>query len=460
MAKAPARPALSPKWKRFVRDYGMNLAYWYQPKGLAVTVESVEARLRILKEFEHKGAWRNLQGDYIRRLQDENVSEAEDEWDGGGAPLARMLKQVMTVLGLAWVDLNEQVEITDAGNLFLTEADKAGVLARQALRYPFSNPAVSSREHRAVKLHPVPFLIRLMQAVDGSISGMEYRLFAAKARVIGDVDKVAEQIDAFRDLSPEEQAEVARQCDAYGIGGPRRGSIYNTIRLNQSYAYRMWALSDLIEVEANQTLRLQRIRGADRTYMEEYAVNGTYIDFADQKEFLAWMGNPEAIPTKQAALDVYVGRNDLKAAAAVKKSLGATTAQLRSFRRMMIDERTLEDNIEKNFEEFGKRLGLNLNLIGRQYSTMVGPIDLLGQDKKTGQYVVIELKRDRAADKVFGQLSRYMGWVRKNLADGDEVLGVIVAARIDDKLRAACDSQDPSKVKLVEFESKMSIRPV
>jgi RecB family endonuclease NucS len=91
---------------------------------------------------------------------------------------------------------------------------------------------------------------------------------------------------------------------------------------------------------------------------------------------------------------------------------------------------------------------------------LVGPIDLLGQDLKSGRFVVIELKRDRAADRVFGQLSRYMGWVRKNLAGGDEVLGVIVAARIDDKLRAACESQDPSKIKLVEFESKMSIRSV
>lgn len=460
MTKGPVRAPLDPKWKRFVRDYGMNLAYWYQPKGLAVTVESVEARLSILKEFEHKGAWRNLQGDYIRRLQQEEVSAAEDEWEEGGAPLARMLKQVMTVLGLAWVDLDDQVEITEAGNVFLSSGEKADVLARQALRYPFSNPAVSSRDHRAIRLHPVPFLVRLLQAVDGSISGMEYRLFAAKAQRIDDVDRVANQIDAFRELAPEEQAEVARQCNSYGIGGMRRSSIYNTIRLNQSYAYRMWALSAIIVAGPDQTLSLKRLRGEARAYIDEYAVNGTYIDFADQKEFLAWMGDPYAVPSKQTALDVYVSRNDIEAAAAIKKSLGATPSALRSFRRMMIDERTLEDNIESNFEEFGKRLGFKLKLIGRQYPTTVGPIDLLGQDKKSGQYVVVELKRDRAADRVFGQLSRYMGWVRKNLAGGAEVLGVIVAARIDDKLRAACESQDSSKVKLVEFESKMSVSVV
>jgi RecB family endonuclease NucS len=437
----------------------MNLAYWYQPKGLAVTVESVDARLKILKEFEHKGAWRNLQGDYIRRLQAEEVSHAEDEWEEGGAPLARMLKQVMTVLGLAWVDLDDQVEITEAGNLFLDSEDKAAVLARQALRYPFSNPAVSSREHRTIRLHPVPFLVRLLQAVDGSISGIEYRLFAAKAQRIGDVDRVADQIDAFRDLSPPQQAEVARQCNAYGIGGMRRSSIYNTIRLNQSYAYRMWTLSDLIEAGADQTLKLKRLRGEARDYIDGYAVHGTYIDFANQKEFLAWMGDPNAAPTKEAALDIYVGRNDIEAAAAVKKDLGATAADLRSFKRMLIDERTLEDNIEKNFEDFGKRIGISLKFVGRQYPTTVGPIDLLGRDKKTGQYVVIELKRGRSADKVFGQLSRYMGWVRKNLANGEDVIGVIVGAKIDDKLRAARDAHH-TKVHLVEFESKMSVKAV
>jgi RecB family endonuclease NucS len=126
---------------------------------------------------------------------------------------------------------------------------------------------------------------------------------------------------------------------------------------------------------------------------------------------------------------------------------------------MMIDERTLEDNIEKNFEDFGKRVGLSLRFEGRQFPTTVGPIDLLGRDKRSGQYVVIELKRGRSADKVFGQLSRYMGWVRKNLADGEDVIGVIVASKIDDKLRAARDAHHTT-VHLVEFESKMSVKVV
>jgi hypothetical protein len=458
MRKAAKRPALSPKWKRFVRDYGMNLAYLYQPKGLAVTVEGVEARLKILKEFEHKGAWRDLQSSFVKRLKEEGISKAEDEWDDGGAPLARMLKQVMAVLGVAWVDPDDQVEITEAGNLFLDTGDKS-VLARQALRYQFFNPAISSKDHAAIRLHPVPYLVRLLQAVGGHITRVEYRLFASRARKISDVDKIAELIDEFRDLPKDEQKEIVRQCDAYKLAGMKRGSIYNTIKLNEAYALKMWTLSDIIEVAEDHGLRLKSIRGDARNYLDKYGAGGVFITFANEKEFFAWMGDPNAVPSKQTALDIYVSRNDIEAAAATAKTMGASATEVRNFRKMLISEKTLEDNIEKNFDDFGKRIGRTLTFIGRQYPTTVGPIDLLGQDKKTGQYVVIELKRGRSADKVFGQLSRYMGWVKKNLAGGADVAGAIVAAKIDDKLRAARDAHH-TKVDLVEFESKMSIKVV
>jgi len=458
VAKAPARPALPPKWKRFVKEYGMNLAYWYQPKGLAVAAESVEARLKILKEFEHKGAWRDLQSAFVTRLNEDGVSKASDDWDDGGAPLARMLKQVMAVLGLAWVDPDDQVEITEAGNRFLNSGDRA-VLSRQALRYQFWNPVITSGDHGAVRLHPVPFLIRLLQAVGGHVTRTEYRLFVSKARTVTDVDKVAEYIDAFRELGPEEQRELTRLCDAYKIAGVRRGSILNTIKLNEAYALKMWTLSDLIEVGQDHSLKLKSIRGHARSYLDHYAAHGAYIVFADEKEFLAWMGDPDAVPDQETALDVYVSRNDIEAAAATAKNLGATAKEVRKFKRMLIDEKTLEDNIEKNFDDFGKRIGINLELIGRQYATTVGPIDLLARDKKSRQYVVIELKKGRSADKVYGQLSRYMGWVKTNLASGSDVIGVIVGSKIDDKLRSAVTAHS-TRVLLVEYESKMSVNVV
>jgi hypothetical protein len=459
MTKAP-RVTLPDAWKRFVRRYGQDMAYWYQPKGLAITVDGVVNRLRILKEFEGAAIWRDCQADYIRRLREEGISDASATWDEGGAPLARMLKQVLTVLGLAWIDPSDRVEITIAGDSVLQSSSPEVILARQALRYQFWNPSVSSRDHQAIKLHPVPFLVRLLQAVDGSITALEYNLFVGKARSINSVDEVATLIDEFRLLSTAEQNEVARQCDNYRIGGLGRSSIYNSIKLDRSYAYKMWCLSSMIHAEGTSLkLTAGSLRGENRAYLDEYAGTGSYIAFTTEKEFLAWMGDPEKLPNKETALDIYMQRGDLEAATLVKKSLGASKSEITSFKRMMIDEKTLEDNIEANFEAFSRQVKRPLELIDRQYATTVGPIDLLARDKRTGDYVVIELKKGRSADRVFGQISRYMGWVRKNLAEGQQAHGIIVASRIDDKLRAARDAHE-TPIQLVEFESKMAVKVV
>lgn len=63
---------------------------------------------------------------------------------------------------------------------------------------------------------------------------------------------------------------------------------------------------------------------------------------------------------------------------------------------------------------------------GIEYSTGVGPIDILAVDDEDS-FVVFELKLTRGVDKVIGQILRYMGWVKQRLANGKIVSGVIVA---------------------------------
>jgi RecB family endonuclease NucS len=84
---------------------------------------------------------------------------------------------------------------------------------------------------------------------------------------------------------------------------------------------------------------------------------------------------------------------------------------------------------------------------------------LLAKEKKTGQYIVVELKKVAAQTRCTGKCSRYMGWVRKYLADGDAVHGVIAARKVDEKLMAARDAHD-TKVHLIEFEMKVSAKAV
>jgi len=108
-------------------------------------------------------------------------------------------------------------------------------------------------------------------------------------------------------------------------------------------------------------------------------------------------------------------------------------------------ESHLEDFLVENWEKtsLGKRYSLleeDGDMIGQQYRTNIGRIDLLAREKKTGDWVVIELKKGRPSISVVGQLALYMGWVQDNLARGEEeVKGVIIAGEADEKLKYAVE---------------------
>lgn len=91
---------------------------------------------------------------------------------------------------------------------------------------------------------------------------------------------------------------------------------------------------------------------------------------------------------------------------------------------------------------------------GKEYPTEVGPIDILTIDEK-GNFIVFELKLLRGADKALGQLLRYMGWVKENLAKDKEVKGVIVANKMDKKIKYAVKAT--TNVTLYEYEMKFEL---
>lgn len=70
----------------------------------------------------------------------------------------------------------------------------------------------------------------------------------------------------------------------------------------------------------------------------------------------------------------------------------------------------------------------------------VGEIDLLAKHRSRNKWLVIELKRDQSSDATVGQLLRYMGWVRRKLAKGEEeVNGLVICSGADTKMRYALD---------------------
>ena len=78
------------------------------------------------------------------------------------------------------------------------------------------------------------------------------------------------------------------------------------------------------------------------------------------------------------------------------------------------------------------------DLVGQQYPSDTGPIDILAISKDRKELLVVELKRGRASDAVMGQVQRYMGYVTAELAEeGQLVRGAIIAMEDDLRLRRA-----------------------
>jgi hypothetical protein len=162
------------------------------------------------------------------------------------------------------------------------------------------------------------------------------------------------------------------------------------------------------------------------------AINGILNDLAQRynlsllelDEVFGWMTGVEAPPIGEGEEEI--------------------TAQLRgqpaeSLARFGVEEH-LEEFLVYNWEltplgRYYDILEEDGDIVGQQYQTPVGRIDILAREKVTRNWLVIELKKGMSSDVVIGQILRYIGWVQEHLAiDGQSVKGIIIAGDVDDKL--------------------------
>lgn len=106
-------------------------------------------------------------------------------------------------------------------------------------------------------------------------------------------------------------------------------------------------------------------------------------------------------------------------------------------------EKHLEDFLVKNWNqtELGKNYDIyeeDGELVGQQYPSDTGPIDILAISKDKKILLVVELKKGRVSDNVVGQIQRYMGYVKDELAEeNQQVKGVIIALEDDLRIKRA-----------------------
>ena len=125
-----------------------------------------------------------------------------------------------------------------------------------------------------------------------------------------------------------------------------------------------------------------------------------------------------------------------------------------------IEERIVAAWDETPFAERGVRLHTNARgeVVGQQYPVGSWSIDLLGWRESQRCWWVIELKRRRASDQVFGQVGRYVGWVDRYLTRaGENSRGVILAPEISPRLRHACYSNP--QIETWTFDRGLRVHP-
>ena len=106
-------------------------------------------------------------------------------------------------------------------------------------------------------------------------------------------------------------------------------------------------------------------------------------------------------------------------------------------------EKHLEDFLVKNWDH--TKLGNEYEiyeeegeLVGQQYPSDTGPIDILAISKDKNTLLVVELKKGRVSDNVVGQIQRYMGYVKEELAESHQnVKGIIIGLEDDIRIKRA-----------------------
>ena len=204
----------------------------------------------------------------------------------------------------------------------------------------------------------------------------------------------------------------------------------------------------------------------DKKQLENFLNNcknsSIWIDFKEKKDwFYYYVSDNKNISPIEFALDYYTDISDVdnalniynyckKNKIKIDKSINAISET--EFKSVLVDEKILEDFLERHIKELEK----GLRLIRRQYPTISGPIDLLATDNK-GRMVVIELKKNRVSDKVIGQVARYVSFLERE--QDKEVRAIIIGKKIDNNIKLAVNALS-CRTDLYNFDYRVNFERV
>lgn len=420
----------------FIREFRRCRTYWYVPKTRALNetnIETIRTMTRLIGDEFADSAWNTETQDAIlERSQGLNILDPYKEGNlQDRTALIRIWRAMLELLGLVWVRDGKQPVMTEAGARILAEGSRAA-LEGQIAKYQYPNPGQRAPDARLFKgLAPHLFLLQVMRNVGYLVSVQEYNLFVNLAKGHEDLERVVRYILTWRNLHQDEREQVLDILNSTPSGKKRARQTAQ----DSSYQRAFFAFASYIDSqqEEGQTYLVATNRAQIDAIVEESAANLKLRKFENKADWFAYYGNPD----EQPSWFTYV-RQAVESAPNIKAARAVARANRRQLSASQIEEvERLE--IEKGIEDFyASRVsmlepGLRLVPNGRQYSTPIGPIDLLCQ-ASNGDYVVVEIKAAEAKDAVFGQILRYIGWVHRDRGQAP-VRGIILASGFPEAAR-------------------------
>lgn len=106
----------------------------------------------------------------------------------------------------------------------------------------------------------------------------------------------------------------------------------------------------------------------------------------------------------------------------------------------------------KNFRIYSE----NGEKVGQQYITEIGRIDILALSKDKKTWLIVELKKGHSSDAVVGQIARYIGYAKENIAEkGQTVKGLIISGSDDQNIRYAISTMRDVDFMIYEVSFKL-----
>lgn len=357
---------------------------------------------------------------------------------------------------------------TEVGTYFYENSDDvdftSSIFSYQVKKYQIYNPSYK-KNYKSLRIFPYKALLQTLSKLKNKgFTKQEFALFITKINNNDDktIENSVSLIESFRKLDDEERknyVDSLKDLDK-ALVKSRKRTKYDELLDSAGKSIDCFSFGSLIQSSSSKK-GFYYIDDNQKLEEELDSLTMSVVDYKSELDWISYLGRYKEISLEEI-IDRYIDTNtfDVKSIQDIFDiEVDADTINSRLL------EKEIESHYEKNLNEIDPLLEIvQKPYYGRQFSTHIGPIDLLCVDKNTNQYVVLELKRGKTSDETIGQLLRYMGWVKENLSRDKTVRGIIIGDSYDKKFDFALsgiqDNTINEKIKFFKHPFSDENKPV